>query len=372
MPLDVINELSTLNVPGSSQTSSDSRNVHYHQEVNFSAVENYQSRGAVETSHNSEGLKSTETKIPSFMRAFALEQIFEYEDRSESFLEKNDVDKAYTMMKRKIDMGRHLIYARHLVSFYNLAMLSKRSEMGAHVRDELLPIVRACANATPDDAEAYAAKLERRERWMPAILFYQIAALLHVSERPTGAREAAAGVTVCCEGVRNTCKSLLKRRPDLKPLVQHHVISVMHEMRTALRRAEVSDAELTCNCEAKCLHCVEYIEGRVGDYESRELTLREAIAMVEGRLGADCKKLGVYSLLLNNLACTFEVRQHYEEACVFYAKAVAAHRAAEDYQSEEQRRADIESSERGMRRATNKLNKSMLQHDNSCNVMGDC
>ncbi len=140
-----------------------------------------------------------------------------------------------------------------------------------------------------------------------SIFAEQIAALLHVSERQTGAREAAAGVTVCCEGVRNTCKSLLKRRPDLKPLVQHHVIPVMHEMRTVLRGAEVSDAELACNCEAKCLHCVEYIEGRVGDYESRELTLREAIAMVEGRLGVDCKKLGVYSLLLNNLACTFEV-----------------------------------------------------------------
>ena len=59
--------------------------------------------------------------------------------------------------------------------------------------------------------------------------------------------------------------------------------------------------------------------------------------MIESRLGGECKKFGVYSLLLNNLACTFEVTQRYEEACMFYAKAVMAHRTAEDYQAEEQR-----------------------------------
>ena len=62
------------------------------------------------------------------------------------------------------------------------------------------------------------------------------------------------------------------------------------------------------------------------------MTLREGINVMEGKLGDGCRRWRVYSLLLNNLGCTYEIMGRLEESCLSYAKAVVSYKSAEDYQ----------------------------------------
>ena len=75
----------------------------------------------------------------------------------------------------------------------------KWSCQGGKIRDELIPIIRGNTQTVPDDIEHYAKKLERREKYMESILFFQVAAFFYLSE--CSPQEGVAGVTVCCEGL---------------------------------------------------------------------------------------------------------------------------------------------------------------------------
>jgi len=297
-------------------------------------------------------------KVPSLNRAFALEQVFEFDDQLETHLDSDDVDLAYTSIKKKIDFGKDLIYARELVRFYKVAMLSKHSERGAKICRELVPLIRLNTLTKPDDIEGYARKLELRNRFFEAILFFQIAATFYLDD-VISREDAIAGVTVCCEGVRNASKNLLRHNNDLKSLVRHHILPILVELHREVCHVSSNDVSsvLRVNYEVKCLHCIEYIEGRVGDNEGRETTLRNAISIIESRLGSDCSRFGVYSLLLNNLGCVFEITDRFEDARIFYAKAIIAHQSAEDYQDENQRKFDVDSSRRALNRVQNKMKK---------------
>jgi len=300
----------------------------------------------------------SQVTIHSLERTSALEQIFEYQDKTEDFLKDNHPDKAYASMRRIIGMGRDLIYSKELVRFYKCALLSKHSEKAARIRDELFQILMENTEVTAVDIELYARRLDAKEKSIEAVLFFQIACGYY--QKKCDGVKGVEGMTVCCEGIRNACKNLLARESSLKSLILYHVVPIMHDIRFKIKESSEDFVEkgFVTSCEVKCLHCVEYTEGRCGDYASRELTLREGINLMEGKLGDGCRKWRVYSLLLNNLGCTYEIMGRLEESCLSYAKAVVSYKSAEDYQSDDQRMSDISSSERGLKRIKEKIKQS--------------
>ena len=132
----------------------------------------------------------------------------------------------------------------------------------------------------------------------------------------------------------------------------------MRDFRTKMIFIEGIDSSFRTYCEAHCLHCVEYIEGHIRDHESCELTLVEAINLMEAKLAGDCKKNRVFATLLHNLGYVYEVTGRFDEAHKLYQKALLADRTAVDYRSEAERKANIEASEASIRRIDEKRKKS--------------
>ena len=113
----------------------------------------------------------------------------------------NNPDKAYASMKKRIDLGKDLIYSLELVKFYKYAMLSKHSEKAARICDELFQILIKNTDAVPEDVELYAKRLELKEKSVEAILFFQIACSFY--QKTSNGIKGVNGMTICCEGTKN-------------------------------------------------------------------------------------------------------------------------------------------------------------------------
>ena len=107
-------------------------------------------------------------------------------------------------MRRKIGMGRDLIYSKELVRFYKCALLSKHSEKAARTRDELFQILTENTDVTAVDIELYARRLDAKEKSIEAVLFFQIACGYY--QKNFDGVKGFEGMTVCCEGFKRELK----------------------------------------------------------------------------------------------------------------------------------------------------------------------
>ena len=110
-------------------------------------------------------------------------------------------------MRRKIGMGRDLIYSKELVRFYKCALLSKHSEKAARTRDELFQILTENTDVTAEDVELYSRRLDAKEKSIEAVLFFQIACGYY--QKKCDGVKGVEGMTVCCEGFQHELKFLL-------------------------------------------------------------------------------------------------------------------------------------------------------------------
>jgi len=320
----------------------------------------YKSVGSEEKSQTSFSKQIAEDSSPTVsLTSLTPEQVFGFEDRSQSYIEKGEYDEAFTIFKKKINLGKELSYARDLVTFYKICIFSKNSEKASRVREQIRDIINSqinCVNAR--SLQELAQKLRGRGKHAESILFYQLAAERY--ERDEG-RIAASGIANCCSGLRNTIKNFVDENTNEKrSLVQHHVIPLMREMRERLLKVDDIDANFRAYCEAHCLHCVEYIEGLIEDYENCELTLSEAINLMESRLLEDCRRNRVFATLLHNLGYVYEVTGRLEEALELYERALLVDKSAVDYRGEDERATNIEAGENSIRRIGEKFKNKRI------------
>lgn len=285
------------------------------------------------------------------------EQVFGFEDRTVKYLAEEKYDQAFTSMRKKMELGMELTYARDLMTFHKIALLSRNSEKAARIRDELNDIIdKELPDVDADQLQAMADRFRDDEKYAEAMLFYRIAA--DIFEADYDAREAASGIANCCSGLRNAIKGFYKQTEhDNRSLIQHHVVPLMRDLKTMLRDIKGIDNSFRTYCEAHCLHCIEYIEGHIKDYESCELTLVEAINLIETRLVDKYKKNRVYATLLHNLGYIYEVTGRLDAALKLYHKAVLADKNAVDYRDENERRQNMHAGEVSIRRIGQKKRK---------------
>lgn len=285
------------------------------------------------------------------------EQVFGFEDRTPIYLYAEKYDEAYTMMKKKLELGMELSYARDLMTFHNVCMMSRNSEKAEKVRTKLAKIIREeIPLATHQKLQAIALRFYLAQKFLEATLFYSLAADFY--ERYSLGGDAATGISNCCSGIRNVIKGLYAKTESAnRSLIQHHFVPLMRNFRKKIADLEGIDNSFRTYCEAHCLHCIEYIEGHIKDYEGCEATLEEAITLIETRLAGKCKTNRVFATLLNNLAYLYEITGRLEGALKLYRKAITSDGSAIDYRSDAERMNNVKAGEMNVMRVYEKLRK---------------
>ena len=93
--------------------------------------------------------------------------------------------------------------------------------------------------------------------------------------------------------------------------------------------------------QSLCLHHIETTELRAEDSSIRKPTLREAIALMDQKLGEEACQHHLYSAHLNNLGVACMNQNKAAEAAAYLHQAIDARSTAQDYDTKEEQEKDI-------------------------------
>ncbi|XP_026689558.2 uncharacterized protein LOC100176394 isoform X1 [Ciona intestinalis] len=279
-----------------------------------------------------------------------IEDIFAPPDVGQ-LLQKRKYHEAYVISSRLMKFDSSFIGSKGLVDHCRCCMLVGEGEEAIRTRAQLKKLLIEKSQTTPHEIKEFADSIRGEGRDMEAILFFQIAAEFYGNKLKAG----LVGIANCCLGVRESIESMLSRDEELKPIVRTHVIPLMQGMRKMIQRSSDVGEEDRCLQEVWCLHRIEYTEYLVNDLDSREKTLKEAIAMMKRVYKKKAGKSEVYGVCLNNLGITYELTSRPSDACQCFREAIAAYAKAEDINDDE-RAKEIANSKRGLAGAKNKTN----------------
>jgi len=314
------------------------------------------------------------TKFEKRKRNLTLEQVFCFEDRSSAYLEEGKYDQAFTLLKKQIELGMQLSYCRQLMTYHTVALMSRNSEQAAKVRSEMAGILKdeIPMQATPENLQKIAHRFKDRKNFPESFLFYKLAADFFYSSDVLNSRGRASGIANCCSGIRNAVKcfheegnSPNKETNTRDSLIQHHVVPLMRGMHEMMSLMQGVDDGFKVYCEAHCLHCIEYIEGHIKDFESCEMTLVEAVNLIESNLKDSSKRNRVFATLLHNLGFVYEVTGRLGASLKMYTKAVKADKMAVDYKSENERKANMQAGEFSIKRVKGKQRSERSQEQSN-------
>ncbi|XP_078493410.1 uncharacterized protein LOC144748827 [Ciona intestinalis] len=228
-------------------------------------------------------------------------------------------------------------------------MLAGETEEAIRIKEQLKTLIKEKFQTTANEIETFADTIRGEGRDMEAILFYQIAAEFYGNQSKAG----LVGITNCAWGIQESIKAMLSHDEGLKPIVRTHVIPLMRDMREMIRRSDDVSEEDRCLQEVWCLHRIEYSEYLVGDFDGRENTGTEAIAIMERVFQKRAANYSVYGHCLNNLGSMYYNTSRLNDACQYYRKAIAAYGKAEDI-NDDQRAKRIAISKRNLEIAKSK------------------
>jgi len=133
-------------------------------------------------------------------------------------------------------------------------------------------------------------------------------------------------------------------------VVKDYVIPLMHDKLHDIESTSSVSEQWKCLQVSFVHHYIEFSQGWVDQLKERVQTLREALKRMDEVFGENKIKHRIYGHLLHNLGDACEETSRYEEAASFYKQAIDAKKAATDYDGgEEERKGDIEMSEKDLR-----------------------
>ena len=160
----------------------------------------------------------------------------------------------------------------------------------------------------------------------------------------------------CVDGMKRTNIAMIEEHPDMKEVVKDHVIPLMHDKLHYIDSTSSVSEQYKCLQVSWVIHYIEWSQYLVDQLKEREQTLREGLKRMHEVFGENKIKHRVYGLFLNNLGAVCHKTSRYEEAASFYKQAIDAHKAATDYDGdEEERKRNIELSENNLRRVQLKI-----------------
>ena len=216
------------------------------------------------------------------------------------------------------------------------------------IKDELVEKLRENLHATAKECELLGDRYKNQKQYIKAILLYQAGEALAEGIETDEMVNCLQG---CALGLKIAVSKLVKIRPDLRSIITAKVVPAMRRIFRKLCEIMVAEDKKMVLIQAMCLHHIETTELRAGDSSVRELTLKEAIALMDQKLGEEACKHNLYSAHLNNLGVVCMFQNKADEAVAYLHRAIAARKTAEDYDTEMERKADLAMSESALESA---------------------
>ncbi|XP_078493051.1 uncharacterized protein LOC108949958 [Ciona intestinalis] len=239
-------------------------------------------------------------------------------------LQNRNYYKAYIISRKRM-YDPVVIRSKHLVNHYRCCMLVGEMEEAIQIKEQLMTILKEKFETTANEIKTSADTIRDEERDMEAILFYLIAAEFYGNQ----SKECLVGISDCAWGMKESIRPMLSRDKGLKPIVRTHVIPLMRDMREITRGSDDVSEENRCLQEVECLCQIGVSEYLVGDLDSKEKTLKEAIAIMERVYKENAVKYEIYGQCLNTLGYTYGCTSRPNDACLYYRKAITAYGKAE-------------------------------------------
>ena len=276
------------------------------------------------------------------MRTFSIlsrrSKYFCFAERSHAYTKEGKYEEAYGLLYRLVQFGENASFTPILINYYAALISTGDYNTADAIKDELVENLRDNLHATAKECELLGDRYNKQKQYIKAILLYQVGEALVDGIETDEMINCLQG---CALGLKITVSKLVKIRPDLRSIVSEKVVPAMRRIFDKLCGIMVAEDEKMVLIQSLCLHHIETTELRAEDSSVREHTLREAIALMDQKLGEEACQHKLYSAHLNNLGVACMTQNKADEAATFLYQAIEARKRAKDYDSELEQKMDL-------------------------------
>ena len=265
------------------------------------------------------------------------------------YFEEGKFDEAYGILSKQMQLDEKVSYLPTLIDYYKSLVNIRRHREAKDIKNEFIETLKLILQPSPKECELLGDSYRSHGEYIKAILFYQTSEALYTGETETD--EIINCMQGCTLGLNLSVSALVKERPDLRTIVTKDVVPAMRRVYTKLSNMLDASGEKMVLIRSLCLHHIEITELIAEDNSVREITLREAIELMDQELGDRADKFRIYSAHVNNLAVTCMIQERPEDAIELFQKAIKCRNSAQDYDTSAEKENDLKMSRDGLQKA---------------------
>ena len=261
-------------------------------------------------------------------------------------MEQKDFE-AFGILYNLYKLGPSISFLPTLISFYDILMKTERGEEADKLADEILGILKNRLKVSYKECKRLA-KSYRNEKWyFKSVLFDLIGN--HLLSELKDSEGMLSGIGNNMARLQESINDAVEESSCYKKTLRLWVLPRMHvTLQAVFRNAFGKSKKALAIVEVLCKHKLEISEYYVDDLDARERTLLEQKSQLLTVLGDEAKKLHIFGTVLNNLGANCLQQKKPLVAKDYLTEAIEVNMNAEDYTSEEERKGDVERSERAL------------------------
>ena len=257
------------------------------------------------------------------------------------------------ILRAQYHLGPGVSFLPILINYYDaLIKVEGREEIVESVYDQIATILINKIKVSVEECNLHAEKNYKQNNYFQAILFHLVAGQLLPSTKDV--TRVLHGVQAFTLGIKLGITKIAEECSYYNNIIR---LCILPKMRIFLRSvfdsATGKSKKILVIAEVTCKHHLAVSEGLVGDYYASEATLIKSLHQLEAVLQEDAKTVHLYGTVLNSLGATYLSNKKPDEAIDRLAQAIEVNMNATDYNSEEERKDDVQRSGRILSQAEN-------------------
>jgi len=246
----------------------------------------------------------------------------------------------YTLFLDSSLFANNISVASKFLKNYKISLKKNKYKEATKIAKEFTELVEEHIDITARDVRWCGMRLREKKLYLESILIFDAASSL--SKKIENPEEKLEMIRFCVQGMKRTNEEMIEDDAGMKVVMREYVIPLMRNKLSQVMTSSSVSKQYKCLEVSWVLHYIEWSHYLVDQLNEQEQTQREAIRGMDEVFGENKIKYWVYGVLLHNLGTVCHKTTRYEEAASFYKQAIDAHKAATDYDDEEERKRNIE------------------------------
>jgi len=258
------------------------------------------------------------------------------------------LNRQFSLLSDSSALPSSISVAQSFFKAYKNSVENKEYEEATKIKTQLTDLIENNIDTAVKDMRLFGRKLRKDKLFLEAILIFDAASTL--CKKIKNPEEKLKMIHFCGGQLKEINKAMIAEDPNMKVIVKDYVIPLMRDMLHDIESTPSVSEQYKCLKVSRVLHYIEWSQMLVDELKEREQTQREGLKRMDEVFGENKIKYQTYGLLLNNLGVVCNMTSRHEEAASLYKQAIDAKKAANDYDGgEEERKRDIERSEKNLR-----------------------